>query len=266
MTPGRPPPDVLALDFDGVLCEGAREYFESSRRACQRVWPDAPAPADGHFPAFRALRPVIERGWEMPLLLRAIALGTPPVAIEADWALVRDRMLAGEPGAGPVTADTLGRTLDDERRRWIAADTPGWLDRHAPYLTLDDLRRIVAGAGLTVIVTTKEGEFARRILAHWDVPVAGVEGKETGPHKCDNLRRLIAGRTATLGRRARLWFVEDRLETLEHVTTHADLADVGLFLAAWGYNTAATRARVRPGGPITLLELDRFQRGVAAWR
>ena len=70
---------------------------------------------------------------------------------------------------------------------------------------------------------------------------------------------------AAHGRRPRLWFVEDRLATLEHVTTHPDLADVGLFLAAWGYNTAETRQSVGPSGRIRLLQLDQFRRGLAAW-
>src|SRR5215510_9985384 len=69
-------PDILALDFDGVLCDGMREYFEASRRAYRRVWPDENAPGKELFPAFRALRPVIMTGWEMPLLLRAIVVGT----------------------------------------------------------------------------------------------------------------------------------------------------------------------------------------------
>ena len=36
-------PHILALDFDGVLCDGMREYFEASRRTYRRVWPDEPA-------------------------------------------------------------------------------------------------------------------------------------------------------------------------------------------------------------------------------
>jgi hypothetical protein len=68
-------PNILALDFDGVLCDGMLEYFQASRRSYGRVWPDEPAPGRDLFPAFRALRPVIMTGWEMPLLLCAIAQG-----------------------------------------------------------------------------------------------------------------------------------------------------------------------------------------------
>ena len=124
---------------------------------------------------------------------------------------------------------------------------PRGLDRGAtsPYCELDELRRLVGEPERAVLVTTKEGEFARLILDDWRVPLADIQGKEAGTHKCDNLRALIAAYTTTHGRRPRVWFVEDRFETLAHVTTHPDLEDVGLFLAAWGYNTAGTRAEAR---------------------
>ena len=74
-------PDILALDFDGVLCDGMREYFEASRRTYMRVWPDEQTPGEELFPAFRTLRPVIMTGWEMPVLLRALVQGYAPAAI-----------------------------------------------------------------------------------------------------------------------------------------------------------------------------------------
>jgi hypothetical protein len=67
------------------------------------------------------------------------------------------------------------------------------------------------------------------------------------------------------GQPPRLWFVEDRLETLRHVTTHPDLDDVALFLADWGYNTPATREAVRRDHRIHLLSLDHWRHGLAAW-
>ncbi|MEX2221423.1 MAG: HAD family hydrolase [Candidatus Rokuibacteriota bacterium] len=257
-------PDILALDFDGVCCDGLREYFETSRRTYARAWPDPP-PGDGAFEAFCALRPVILSGWEMPVLLRAIALGRPHAEILGGWERVRAEILA----SGPLTADTLivrlGTALDEVRRGWIAADAPGWLALHAPYTTVDELRRLVAAPARSVLVTTKEGFFARLVLDHWGVRLAEVQGKETGAHKCLNLRALIAAWVTERGRRPRLAFVEDRLETLQHVATHPDLDDVTLFLAAWGYNTEAARAAIRADGRIRLLTLDQFRRGAAFW-
>jgi hypothetical protein len=128
------------------------------------------------------------------------------------------------------------------------------------------MRRLVAEPERTVLVTTKEGEFARQILEHWQVRLAAIQGKEAGTHKCDNLRGLMIDYMAAHGRRPHLWFVEDRLETLQHVTTHLDLDDVGLFLAAWGYNTPETRVALQGDERIRLLDLDRFRRGLSAWR
>jgi hypothetical protein len=258
-------PDILALDFDGVCCDGLREYFETSRRTCARVWPLEEPPPDQAFVAFCALRPVILSGWEMPVLLRAITRGVPRAEILGDWERVRAGIVAAGSPAGDVLIARLGQALDEVRREWIAADEAGWIALHTPYGSVDELRRLVAEPSRSVLVTTKEGEFARRILDHWGVRLADVQGKETGVHKCLNLRALIATWQAEHGSRPRLAFVEDRLETLQHVTTHPDLDDVALFLAAWGYNTEAARAAARPNGRIRLLTLEQFRRGATVW-
>jgi hypothetical protein len=258
-------PDILALDFDGVCCDGLREYFETSRRTCARVWPADEPPAASAFEAFCALRPVILSGWEMPVLLRAIGRGVPRAEILGDWERVRAELVAAEATAGDVLIARLGHALDEVRREWIAADEAGWIALHAPYGGVDGLRRLVAEPGRSVLVTTKDGGFARRILDHWGVRLADVQGKETGAHKCLNLRALIAAWRAERGSRPRLSFVEDRLETLQHVTTHPDLDDARLFLAAWGYNTEAARAVARADGRIQLLTLEQFRGGSAVW-
>jgi hypothetical protein len=258
-------PDILALDFDGVCCDGLREYFETSRRAHARVWPDEPTPPEALYPVFCALRPVVLSGWEMPVLLRAIGRGHAAAEIQGAWERVRDAVTAAGPGPEPALIARIGHTVDDVRREWIAADLEGWLGLHVPYVSLDELRRLAAKPARAVLVTTKEGAFARLILDRWAVTLADVQGKEAGVHKCENLRGLIARWAAAHGRRPRLAFVEDRLETLQHVTRHPDLADVALFLAAWGYNTEAARDIARADARIRLLTLDEFRRGAAAW-
>jgi hypothetical protein len=258
-------PDILALDFDGVCCDGMREYFETSRRTHALIWPAEPMPGAGHFDTFAALRPVILSGWEMPVLLHAITQGRPRAEVLGGWERVRDELVAAGPIAGPALIERLGQTLDGVRRESIATDLTGWLDLHAPYGSLEELRRLVAEPAQAVLVTTKEGEFARLILDRWEVHLADVQGKETGVHKCLNLRGLIAAWVGAHGRRPRLAFVEDRLETLQHVTTHPDLDDVALFLAAWGYNTEAARATAAADPRIRLLTLEQFRAGLAAW-
>ncbi|HXJ83199.1 MAG TPA: HAD family hydrolase [Candidatus Methylomirabilis sp.] len=257
-------PDILALDFDGVLCDGMREYFEASRRTHRRVWPDDPLPGADLLPPFRALRPVILSGWEMPVLLRAIARGLAASAAQ-NWEEVRDGLVGAGTPRGEEVVVALKHGLDEVRREWIAADRNDWLAQNVPYCSLDELRRLVSEPERALVVTTKEGEFARLILDRWDVHLADIQGKEAGIHKCENLRTLIAEYAKTRGRRPTVWFVEDRLETLQHVTTHADLADVGLYLATWGYNTPETRAAASRGGRVRLLELEQFRHGLKTW-
>jgi hypothetical protein len=230
-----------------------------------RVWPDAPIPGEELFPAFRALRPVIMTGWEMPVLLRALVQGYSQAAMLQNWEMVRDTLVPAGTPQGKALGTTLTHTLDEVRRAWIATTADDWLARNVPYCPLDDVRRVLAEPECAVLVTTKEGEFARQILDHWGLHMADIQGKEAGTHKCDNLRALIDRYTATHGRRPVLWFVEDRLETLQHVTTHADLDDVGLFLATWGYNTPEVRASVQDHERIRRLGLEQFRSGLTTW-
>lgn len=258
-------PDILALDFDGVLCEGMQEYFETSRRTYRAVWPNDPPPPDETFREFQALRPVILTGWEMPVLLKAIVQARSAEVMGRNWPSVRDDLVRADRRHGDALVATLTRTLDEVRREWLTSDPKSWLARNVPYCELAEVRRLVAEPERAVLVTTKEGEFARQILESWDVRLADIQGKEAGTHKCENLRALIAAYAAEHGRRPRLWFVEDHPETLEHVTTHSDLADVALFLAAWGYNTPESRATAVAGGRIRLLQLEQFRRGLTGW-
>ena len=126
-------PNILALDFDGVLCDGIREYYETSRRAYLRTWPDETPPGEELFPAFRTLRPVIMTGWEMPLLLRAVAQARPASAILQNWEVVRDELVSSGALHGKALVGVRKRTLDEVRREWIAADPQAWVERNAPY-------------------------------------------------------------------------------------------------------------------------------------
>jgi hypothetical protein len=264
-------PGILALDFDGVLCDGMGEYFESSRRAYGRVWGDPPPSAD-LFASFQRLRPVILTGWEMPLLLRALAVGIPESTIHDKWEPTRDDLLGRDDasvGRGLVPRrplrELLETTLDQVRRDWIEADRSDWLSRNTLYCDVADVRRVVGAPHRTPVVTTKEGQFCRWLLDHWGIEVAEIQGKEAGTHKCDNLRALRTKYEAETGKALTLWFVEDRLKTLQCVRTHPDLQDVQLFLAEWGYVTEAAKTEVRSAEGIRLLTLREFTGAFSDW-
>ena len=62
-------PDLIAFDFDGVICDGLIEYFQTAWQAHSQLFGSQNAqPPVGLADRFYPLRPVIETGWEMPVL------------------------------------------------------------------------------------------------------------------------------------------------------------------------------------------------------
>lgn len=246
-------PSLLALDFDGVLCNGLREYFQTSWRVYQQVWPDQPLALslEALERQFGQLRPVITVGWEMPLLLRAILEGTPTPEILQDWPKVRDRLLA----TYHLTATDLGERVDGLRDRWIATDWQSWLALHDFYDgVVAALQRWQAQGQPLAIVTTKEQRFVTYLLEQAGIsfPPEAIYGKEQQQPKPVILEAL----QSTYG--TPLWFVEDRLGALLQVAATPTLGETELFLATWGYTTAGDRAQAEAHPRIHLLSREQF--------
>ena len=265
-----PIPAIRALDFDGVVCDGRPEYFETAWQAYVAAWP---GPLTTARPAavaerFGALRPLIESGWEMPLLVHALLAGVDAGALASRPAW-RQAAPALMKSAG-VSAEALGRALNRVRDDWFARDAAGWLAHHRFYPGVPGrLVSLLDGPPRIVIVTTKTERFARALLAGADPRLSAltVIGREPGRPvpKPVILRRLADAQGLDAGA-AGLWFVEDMLETLEATARRDDLGGVRLFLAAWGYNTPADRAHVTAtGGRIGLLSLEHFVAPLETW-
>lgn len=238
---------ILALDFDGVLCDGMKEYFSSSWAVYCQIWSGQGTAPEGLFEQFALLRPAIEQGWEMPLLVWALMQGQ-QISPESWSGLVPKLLVSG--GYQPAQ---IAAAMDEVRDRAIKTDLSGWLDLQRCYPgTVDRLNALPADI-YPVIITTKDGRFTRQLLESQGIhlPADAIYGKEVRQSKADTLRQLLP--TA-----ANIWFVEDRLPTLHSIVSQPDLADVDLFLANWGYNTAAERADANQDPTITLISLDIF--------
>ena len=255
-------PDLLVLDFDGVVCDGMEEFFESAWRAWQSVGGD-PLPAarrDELEVRFAKLRPVVEAGWEMALLPALLATTDASrdteLADDARWpairdAWMRDRRLRREP---------LADALDAARDTWRREDRDGWLRRHRFYPGVADwLRDLAARRRLVYILSTKDKRFLDDLLTWQKVPLPTdrIVGKTTPRRpKWEVIEELATGHALPAGG-AGVWFVEDRLATLLDVQSAAPhLADVRLFLAVWGYVFPAdgNRARAHAISPLTLAQ------------
>jgi phosphoglycolate phosphatase-like HAD superfamily hydrolase len=238
---------ILALDFDGVLCDGMREYFSSSWAVYCQIWSGQGTAPQELWEQFTILRPAIEHGWEMPLLVWALMQGQ-QIKPE-NWSGLVPELLANSGYPPPQIA----AAMDEVRDRAIQADLGGWLDLQRCYPgTVDRLNSLPAEI-YPVIITTKDGRFTRQLLESQGInlPADAIYGKEMRQSKADTLRQLLP--TAT-----KIWFVEDRLPTLYSIASQPDLANIELFLANWGYNTDAERETANQDPIITLISLTNF--------
>jgi phosphoglycolate phosphatase-like HAD superfamily hydrolase len=248
---------ILALDFDGVICDGMEEYLHSSWLVYCHIWCASGEPNPQIIQDFYRWRPLIEYGWEMPLLVWAIVQQVPAVEIEQRWHQVVQTTLATE----KLTAAAITKVMDEVRDQQIAADLPSWLALQRCYPgTIDRLRSLPPEIE-PIIITTKDGRFTRQMLENngIDLPATGIFGKEAGQPKTATLKQLLATEPS------QIWFVEDRLPTLESVINQPELNRVQLFLADWGYNTPAERQAAAQNPRVTVLSLDRFSQDLSCW-
>jgi phosphoglycolate phosphatase-like HAD superfamily hydrolase len=257
-------PTLLALDFDGVICDGLREYFQSTQRAYQQIWTDGTsANLNKYAEAFYQLRPVIESGWEMPLLLRALVLGINPDRIQQSWLAIAKELQEQE----RVGKAELGPALDHVRDDWIHHNLDQWLGLHRFYPgILDQLKTWLTNDNpqFLYIVTTKEGRFVKQLLHSQGVnfPAAHIIGKEIQQPKYQTLQQLLDKHQVAGDR---LWFVEDLLKTLKSVAQQPGLESIQLFLADWGYNTPETRASIECQNHFQRLSLAQFTADFEQW-
>jgi phosphoglycolate phosphatase-like HAD superfamily hydrolase len=255
-------PKILALDFDGVICDGLIEYFEVAWRAYCQIWsPANDTPPDDLALRFYRLRPVIETGWEMPVLIKALIDDIPEDKILQEWANITPQILSTD----KLQSKEIAIKLDSLRDEWIATDLDGWLSLHKFYPgVVEKLKVTIDSAVKLYIVTTKEGRFVQQLLQREgvDLPPTAIFGKEIKRPKYETLRELITGADIQPGN---LWFIEDRLKTLELVQQQTDLKDVKLFLGDWGYNTQPERKAAQDNPRIKLLSLSQFAKDFSGW-
>jgi phosphoglycolate phosphatase-like HAD superfamily hydrolase len=247
-------PDLIALDFDGVICDGLLEYFQTTQKTYCQIWESENT--DHLAEQFYQLRPVIETGWEMPILLRALFLNYSDQEILEHWSNVRDKIIQSE----NINPKKLGFTVDQIRDHWIASDRENWLNLHRFYPGITQTIKNILHQTQLYIITTKEGRFVKQLLqkAQIDLNPDFIFGKEIKQPKYETLRQIIK---ASHHPNPTIWFIEDRLEALNQVAQQSDLNQVQLFLAAWGYNTAKTRSSLSQNQRINLLSLEEFNRG-----
>ncbi|AKG23343.1 HAD family hydrolase [Calothrix sp. 336/3] len=253
---------LLALDFDGVICDGLMEYFQVAWRTYCHIWNiDNYTVNDDLAEGFYCLRPVIETGWEMPILIKALVMGLPEEKILNDWENIVKQILQ----ADNLDAKQVGIKLDALRDDWIANDLPDWLKLHRFYPgVINKIQATLASDIKFYIITTKEGRFVKQLMQQGglDLPTELIFGKEYKRPKYEIIRELIKKHNLAA---ENVWFVEDRLKTLQLVEQQTDLENMQLFLADWGYNTPSERVKAEKDPRVNLLSLKMFAEDWDNW-
>ena len=238
---------LIALDFDGVICNGLREYFQTSWRVYSQLWKIPPhIPSEELAKTFYRLRSVVETGWEMPLVLHALESGLSESDILRDWSNLALDLLR----TSKIDAKSIGALVDKTRDRWIVEDFSDWLSYQTFY---SGMIEYLKSCDRFVIISTKEGRFIRALLQPCGIELQDDQlyGKERQQPKHEILRALKPDYS-------HITFIEDRYKTLQTVSKQPDLGDIDLLLADWGYNLESEREAARKSDRIQLVSLTEF--------
>ena len=247
---------ILVSDFDGVICNGLSEYFHSSTLVYRQIW-TSPTDLSLFQENFFLSRPVVETGWEMPLLIRAFVEGETTENILSDWRSIKAKILDNLEAQG-IIKNELIQLLDQVRKKQISENLDRWLQLHSFYDgIINKLHNLLQQNIPLYIITTKEGSFTRTLLEQQGIslPEQCIFGKEVKRPKYETLRMIIAQESITPNQ---VVFIEDRLEALTLVAQQKDLQEVQLYLADWGYNTLATQGQAQKSSSVQLLSLANF--------
>lgn len=258
---------LFALDFDGVVCDSVGESSLSAWKHGAQLWPEvfdcerANEKKDEVLDKLRAVRPVVETGYENTILARALLENLDGYDVESilkDWPILSETLMKKWQLDRKTMVLEFGKIRDD----WIRTDFKSWLQPNALYEDVPEALRFCTERrdAKVTIVTTKQARFADAIL----VDMGGVKIPEedlisttvSGEPKADVLVRLEE--TFNEDGASRMIFVEDKLSTLIKVANDKRLSKWDLFFVDWGYNTEDERQVAKHDYRMKLISKEEF--------
>ena len=253
---------LLVLDFDGVIVDGSKEYWSSSRQTCLNIF-SAKEKEIISFPteipkAFKAMRPWVHHGWEMVILAAECSNKTSQLNLKGLQDFSRNYQiecsLALEKWGW--TPFQLQEALNQTRREAISNNFNQRLNFHQPFSLVTQRLKALEKEGIEfAVLTTKSIEFTKKLLDCFDLHPKLVFGHESGS-KVNVLNQLLQKRIIR-------GFIEDRKTTLEKVLEDPNLKSIPCYLASWGYLKPQDRNNLPSG--IKLLNLDTLREPISQW-
>lgn len=213
------------------------------------------------FDKMREIRPAIEVGWQIPVLLSVFleqkTLAVPDIiknyeSLVANW--LREHNL---------TDKDMIKTFGQVRDVWIANDLKSWLDINTFYDGIS--RGINACRGEAILVTTKQHRFATALVRHAGIEEQAMpDGSVYGLGMYKSKSDVIADRMHEGGIEANdTHFFEDRWPTIAKCLKDDRLKTVNFYLCSWGYCTEEELKLAEHEPRVKVLKLEDFTRVVA---
>lgn len=247
-------PTIVALDFDGVICDSAAETAASGWMAARTIWPDlfkTEMPNENDVLAFRKIRPFLETGYQSILMMKMLQEGMSTSEIGARFDETCKRLM----NENNLTKEKLIELFGATRDTWLKRNLNEWLSWHSLFPGVAEaLKKALKSDAHLMIMTTKQERFVSAILGSYgiDFPPEDIWGLERKHSKEELLKmQLIQSPKA-------LFFVEDRLKTLMNVEMNKGLESVILRYADWGYGTESDLSAAISDPHIKVFTLDEF--------
>ena len=253
---------LLVLDFDGVIVDGIKEYWSSSRKTCLNIL--SPQERENIFlPSeipltFKAMRPWVHHGWEMVILAAECSNKTSQLNLKGVQHFSKNYSTECSLALNKWgwTPSQLQEALDQTRREAISNNFNQWLNYHQPFSSAVQRFQRLEKEGIEfAVLTTKSIEFTKTLLNSFNLQPKLVFGHESGS-KIDVLHQL-------LDKRIILGFIEDRRSTLEKVVQDPKLKSIPCYLASWGYLKPEDRLNLPFG--IKLVNLETLREPISNW-
>ena len=253
---------LLVLDFDGVIIDGIKEYWSSSRQTCLNLFSTQEKEIillpHEIPPTFKALRPWVHHGWEMVLLAAECSKETSQLNLKGiqNFSNNYSKECSLALTTWGWTSSQLQEALNQTRRDAISNNFDQWLNYHQPFSSVvQRLQQLEKESIEFAVLTTKSIEFTKKLLNSFGLQPKLIFGHESGS-KIDVLNQLLHKRIIR-------GFIEDRRSTLEKVLEDPKLRSIPCYLASWGYLKPQDRKNLPSG--IKLINLEIFREPISRW-
>ncbi len=255
---------ILALDFDGVICDSAGECLFTSYSYYAPIAGLPSAPGLDEIPEglrkkFYRIRPFIQDGKDYMLILYFITNGIPIEGQEDFDQSSRDHLDRVCQEVGAADAKQLEELFQRKRREIRTRNETAWLGLNPLYRELEEgLLACQERFDRIYVTTSKPTDAVVEILAHHRIPlpenhIYGYDKVETGRGKNGHLKK-VHQLTGTPFEEIHL--VDDQLSHLKA----ARQLGANCYHASWGYTTDQQRQEADAAGIASLK-----QEAMAGW-